>query len=214
LINFLILIESILNYSKHDIDLGHTPKIIIQLCLCLKEAFFLTKKIRKCVNFYIYIIENEILIKFEGKKLKYLGPDERSQSILLEKALQKNFLIKNSNSNIFIKSTPGIFVKKTKFEVFIKNQKDVHTLIVLKSSLEEKIEDLEVITEIKKCTNPKSSIFICILNCNKKKIDDYITDLKSSKRIIALDLLNKKNKNLSYSDQILFINHYFDEQEV
>ncbi len=209
--NFLIITKNIPDYSKHDIDLGNTPKIVIQLCLCLKEAFFLAYKIRKYVNFYIYIEESEILIKFEGKTLRYLGPDERSQSLLLEKALKMSCYKESISPMMFIKSTPGIFVKKVRFKDFIKNQEDFQNISIINSFQEEQLKNIGVFYNIKKVEDYKQSIFICFLDLNTSKFNEYIPYLKCLNNINALEGLSKKVENLSCWDKILSINHYFDK---
>lgn len=209
--NFLIITKTIPDYSKHDIDLGNTPKIVIQLCLCLKEAFFLAYKIREYVNFYIYIEENEILIKFEGKTLKYLGPDERSQSLLLEKALKMSYYKKTISPMMFIKSTPGIFIKKVRFKEFIESQENSQNIYVLNSFQEEQLKDIEVLFNTVKIEDNRNSIFICFLNYDPRKFNYYLPYLICLTKINILEGLNKKIENLPCWDKILYINHYFDK---
>ena len=109
--NFLLLIEEIIDFTKKDIDKGNTPLDIYGLCLCIREAFCLSYAIRKNNNLYLYFQKEKTLIKFEGSRLRYLGPDERSQALLLKKVLDKNISTINSNGNKWIKSTPGIYSK-------------------------------------------------------------------------------------------------------
>jgi len=111
LANFLLIIEEIINYTKEDIDKGYTPPLIYKICSCIRETFCLSYAIRKNNTLYLYFQKEKILIKFEGSRLRYLGPDERSQAILLKKVLDKNISTINSNGNKWIKSTPGIYSK-------------------------------------------------------------------------------------------------------
>ncbi len=209
--NFLIITKTIPDYSKHDIDFGNTPKIVIQLCLCLKEAFFLAYKIRKYVNFYIYIEESEILIKFEGKTLRYLGPDERSQSLLLEKALKMSCYKDSISPMMFIKSTPGIFIKKVRFKDFIKNQEDFQNISIINSFQEEQLKDIKVLFNTTRIEDNINSKFICFLNYDPRKFNEYLPYLKCLTKINILEGLSKKIENLLCSDKILYINHYFDK---
>ncbi len=112
LVNFLLLIEKIINYSKENIDNGLTPKEIYQLCSCIRETFFLSYSIRKENNLYLFFQKECTLIKFEGESLRYLGPDERSQALLLEKALFKVRKNSSNNNGLWIKSTPGIYIRQ------------------------------------------------------------------------------------------------------
>jgi len=112
LANFLLIIEEIINYTKKDIDKGYTPPLIYKICCsCIRETFCLSYAIRKNNTLYLYFQKEKILIKFEGSNLRYLGPDERSQALLLKKALDKITSNINSNGNKWIKSTPGIYSK-------------------------------------------------------------------------------------------------------
>ncbi len=73
---------------------------------CVTAAFFLSHALRKNVKVIAFFrsTEKSYAIVFDGKKLKYLGPDERSIGILTSKAQIK---LKNSEKS-FIYSTPGI----------------------------------------------------------------------------------------------------------
>jgi len=110
LVNFLLLIENISDYSKKEIDIGRTPLDVYRLSCCIRETFCLSYSLRKDNNLFLYIQKEHHLIKFKGKKLKYLGPDERSETLLLEKVLDKR-----KESIIYDdgwrKSTPGIFIR-------------------------------------------------------------------------------------------------------
>jgi len=109
-VNFLLLIKRISAYSKKDIDQGKTPKDIYKLCSCIRESFCLSYSIRKENNLYLVFQEKNFLIKFEGKKLKFLSSDERSQALLLLKALKLSSEIYEFNR--WYKSTPGIYISK------------------------------------------------------------------------------------------------------
>ena len=112
LVNFLFFIEDIPDYSKKDIDNGHTPLNVYQVCSIIRESFCCSYSIRKDNNLYIYIDSTHILIKFEGNSLRYLGSDERSQALLLNKALDKINGAEKINFKGMQKSTPGIFAKR------------------------------------------------------------------------------------------------------
>ena len=99
LANFLLIIEEIIDFTKKDIDIGYTPPLIYKICSCIREAFCLSYAIRKNNNLFLYFQKEKILIKFEGSRLRYLGPDERSQAILLKKVLDKSISTINSNRN-------------------------------------------------------------------------------------------------------------------
>ncbi|NVM36029.1 MAG: hypothetical protein HWN81_10560 [Candidatus Lokiarchaeota archaeon] len=112
MVNFLLILEKIIEYDKKIIDKGLTPQKVYELCSCIREVFCLSYSIRKNNLLYLYFQKEHVLVKFEGNKLKYLGPDERSQTLLLEKALNKVKEEISLKNGIWIKSTPGIFVRK------------------------------------------------------------------------------------------------------
>jgi hypothetical protein len=72
----------------------------------------LSYSIRKDNNLFLYFQNEHILISFIGKELRYLGPDERSQALLLEKALDKAIGIDLTIRYRRKQSTPGIYALK------------------------------------------------------------------------------------------------------
>ncbi len=112
MVNFLIFIEKFPKYSKRDIDVGKTPIYVYNLCSIIRESFCLSYSIRKNNNLYLYFESVQLLIKFVGKKLRFLGSDERSQALLLKRALDKINGDKKVKTQEWEKSTPGIFVKR------------------------------------------------------------------------------------------------------
>jgi len=112
LVKFLLLIEKITQYNKELIDKGLTPQKIYELCSCIRETFCLSYSIRKDNNLYLYFQNERILISLIGKALRYLGPDERSQALLLEKALRIAKGIDFKLGGGKKQSTPGIYGSK------------------------------------------------------------------------------------------------------
>ena len=112
LANFLLLVKNLTNYNKKDIDKGRTPLKIYTICSCIRETFCLSYAIRKENNLFLYFQNEVVLIKFEGNRLKYLGPDERSQALLLRKAIDKIKVFNSSDIEKWRKSTPGIHIRK------------------------------------------------------------------------------------------------------
>jgi len=111
-LDFLIFVENVSKYNKSDIDEGKTPLDVYTLCAIIRESFCISYTIRKNNNFYLYIESDHLLIKIEGKTVRYLGSDERSQSLLLLRAIMKLDTRDNFNDQEWIKSTPGIYVKR------------------------------------------------------------------------------------------------------
>jgi hypothetical protein len=115
LADFLLYYETIPGYTKSHIDKGATPSTIYKICSCIRETFCLSYGIRKNNNLYLFIQDKNVLVNFNGNELKYLGPDERSQALLLNKALEKVFNNSKFKNDKWIESTPGIRVR------FLKN---------------------------------------------------------------------------------------------
>ena len=112
LVNFILLIKELTFFTKKDVDRGRTPLDVYILCSSIRETFCLSYSIRKNNNLFLFFQKRCILVKLNGDKLRYLGPDERSQALLLEKALVKGNEEKNILNKDWKKSTPGIYVRK------------------------------------------------------------------------------------------------------
>lgn len=77
------------------------------LCRCITAAFCLSHGIRRDVIVYL-VLQDQIIIRLDGSRLKHLNPDERSTAALIQKAL--NAFSQNREKECEIESTPGIFV--------------------------------------------------------------------------------------------------------
>jgi len=66
------------------------------------------------------------IVRFNGKELKYLNPDERSSGALIKKALQKDALEYESSS------TPGVWIRKADLqqllEEFAEKERSIYYL--------------------------------------------------------------------------------------
>ncbi|MHA1319046.1 MAG: hypothetical protein ACTSQ1_04445 [Promethearchaeota archaeon] len=117
--DFLIFLDCVTQYTKSDIDKGKTPLDVYTLCAIIRESFCISYTIRKNNNLYLYFETENLFIKIEGKSVRYLGSDERSQALLLLRAIMKIETNENYNDQEWIKSTPGIYVKKVPSSEFI-----------------------------------------------------------------------------------------------
>ncbi len=79
------------------------------LCRCINAALFLSHDLRRDVRVYL-VLKGEPappkLIRFDGAKVRYLSPDERSAASLIKKALEKNA------QDFWTESTPGVSIRK------------------------------------------------------------------------------------------------------
>ena len=212
LVNFLLLIEKAINYTKEDIDKGYTPLKVYELCSCIRESFCLSFSIRKNNILYLYFQKEHILIKFNGKELRYVGTDERSQALLLEKALNKAKQNESFEIKKWKKSTPGIYVRKFINDTFFV---DFYTSIAKKMSY--------LILDDYQLFNKEN--YFSILNKELLDIMDdcffiILTDSFSKKNFKIIEVLKglKNIKLLNFSkiklieNKILYINFRKDQQ--
>lgn len=92
-------------FSLNDLP-GSAGRLDI-LCRCVTAAFCLSHGIRRDVTVYL-VLQNQIMLRFEGASLRHLNPDERSTAALIQRAL-KSF-IERTGSTRELESTPGIFI--------------------------------------------------------------------------------------------------------
>ena len=195
LVTFLISIDKISSFNKKVIDKGKTPLDVYNLCSCIREIFCLSYAIRKENDFYIAINQNFLIIKLIGKSLRYLGSDERSQAILLLKALEIQEAIPH---NKWINSTPGIFIKKTiNLEQFLTSIQEMGEKFFL-------IDDID--SNLKKNTSYtiKHQDVIILDESREKNLD--LHHLGEIERIHL-------PKTFSLENKILYINYQLDQQE-
>ncbi len=207
LVNFLLFIEDIPYYSKNDIDFGLTPFEIYRLCSSIREAFCLSFSIRKENNLILLFYNTLSLVKFQGNKLRFLGSDERSQALLLNKAIKKVNEIKINHK--WIKSTPGIIVKKLgDFQKALQYIKEIsqNKIIIVNGYYKSQFS-----LNHKEFINLKSLneyLYILPIFLNESKASDFISLME--KKIDLKFLMLPKVKTIE--DKILFINFIIDQQ--
>lgn len=210
LVNFLLFIKNISDYSKKVIDNGQTPLDIYNLCSIIRESFCCSYSIRKNNNLYIYIDSFQILIKFEGSSLRYLGSDERSQALLLRKALDKIIGVEKTNFLGMQKSTPGIFVKRLlNSKSVLENINDLHNDKILIIDEFEKenthsnlinLEDLDKLSEY---------CYIFPFPQNSQSTVDFLSMVDEKYKLIYTYLSNIKG----IENKILYVNFLIDQKE-
>lgn len=77
------------------------------LCRCATEAFLLSHGIRRDVRLY-FVIRGELIVRLEGRTLRYLNPDERSTAALIRKAIAA---AQGAPRGEWVPSTPGIHAR-------------------------------------------------------------------------------------------------------
>ena len=196
MVKFLVCIDKISSFDKKIIDEGNTPLDVYRLCSYIREVFCLSYAIRKENEFYIFINQNKLFLKLIGRSLRYLGSDERSQAILLLKALEMEQTIPYDK---WINSTPGIYIKKLitldSLFSFIK-EIDTHILIM---------DDIN--PNYKKITDYK-------INHQDIIILDELKDINFNQHQIGNFERVALPNHYSLENKILYINYQLDKQQL
>jgi hypothetical protein len=213
LVNFLLILENSVEYSKQEIDTGQTPQKIYELCSCIRETFCLSYSIRKDNNLYLYFNEKRLFLSFIGNKLRYLGPDERSQALLLLKALEKGRTIAPSGNHKMVQSTPGIyctkFLEDSSLINYIANIDDgIVYLIINNSEFIGKKLNIAFLNDKIEIINDKN-LYVIPTYPLSSEISEMMIQLKDMKNINLLSL----SKIKSTENKILYINFRKDNQE-
>jgi hypothetical protein len=207
LVNFLLLIEDLTNYSKKEIDEGETPLDIYKLCNCIRETFCISYSIRKNNNLFFYFHEEQVIIKFVGNELKYLGSDERSQALLLMKAIDKKTSLNQNDYDRWIKSTPGIFFRKfyndSSLIEYLDSMKEDFILIINEYNL----KNNSIFPEIKKFKDLENVADYFYIIPTYPISENLIQLIKGLKNIQFIELLKIK----TIQDKILYINYRNDK---
>ena len=210
LVNFLLFIDELSDYSKKVIDNGQTPLDVYLVCSIIRESFCCSYSIRKDNNLYIYVDSTHILIKFEGNSLRYLGSDERSQALLLKKALDKISGVEKINMERIQKSTPGIFVKRLlNGESILENINDLHNdkILVINDFEEENM--ITNITNLEDLDNLRDYCYIFPFPQKSQSIVDFLGRINDKYKLIYSNLSNIKG----IENKILYVNFLIDQIE-
>ncbi|TFF93969.1 MAG: hypothetical protein EU543_02390 [Promethearchaeota archaeon] len=212
LVNFLLLSKRIVNFDKNDIDQGNTPPKIYEICSCIRDIFCLSYSIRKNNNLFLYFVENHYMIKLIGSELRYLGSDERSQALLLNKAIN---LIQKRHENDWIYSTPGIYAKyyrnKNKLLDELAPDKFEEIIWIIDSKDTQKFRKITYLEKLHKQSKINNSLFIITLF---KLEDDFPFLIKWRSSITNMKLFStNQDKGKKPQDKILYFNFYLDSLE-
>jgi len=219
LTDFLIIVRNLTVYTKKDIDKGQTPSDIYKICSIIRETFCLSYAIRKQNNLFIFMIDHLVLLKFEGKTLRYLGPDERSQALLVLKAIDK---LKETDIKAWRKSTPGIYYRT--FDTF---NSFIHYFQFLRNGFFSFIfttitafdlgflahtYDFPRIVKLKSLKDLKDEFFI--LSDEKNNLLHFLRKIvQIFPTLIEQILLIPLKKVKKIEDKILYVNFQIDQQQ-
>ena len=99
------------------------------LVRCVNSAFFLSHSIRTDAELFLVLEggrDAPKTIRFSGKEIRYLNPDERSTASLIRNALLKKL------NDTEVRSSPGIYVSRRSFSEILEQLRTVSEIIYLK----------------------------------------------------------------------------------
>ena len=175
------------DFSLNDLP-GSAGRMDI-LCRCINSALFLSHGMRRDVNVHLLLLGDPDpgkVIRFNGEKLKYLNPDERSSGSLIKKALERDAIKYETQS------TPGVWIRRAELEEMLLEFKDAGRDIYY---LREDGED------IRECSDLNTdAVFV---------LGDHVGVTKEEEEIIAR--LAKQTLNIGpislHSDHCMIIIH-------
>ena len=98
-------------FSLNDLPGGAGRMDII--ARCINASLFLSHDLRRDVDTYAVLLGDPsppVAVRFNGEKVRYLSPDERSAAALIKKALEKGAPATGEEE-----STPGVYISKRSF---------------------------------------------------------------------------------------------------
>jgi tRNA pseudouridine-54 N-methylase len=96
--------------SRQEIDKGTLSGEALRVVNCVRSSLFTSYGLRRDSNLILYPVDQgEKLIRIEGEKLRYMGPNERSISILLSISAKKLLSRNVVHDQV---SSPGITIIK------------------------------------------------------------------------------------------------------
>ncbi len=209
-VNFLLLVEKVEKFAKKDIDEGKTPPYMYDICCCVREAFCLSYAIRKDNNVFVCFIEDQIFIKLVGRELRFLGSDERSQVLLILRALNEITQRKSENKRDWKRTTPGIYAKILENFTFFNDSinainDQLFAFIEFGIQSREKLANFDV-KEFDFASDIKNIFYILPIFDLTGKMRDFALSLKTNGRIKFFTVSNIR----TVRDGILWINYQID----
>ncbi|NMC05601.1 MAG: hypothetical protein GYA24_10330 [Candidatus Lokiarchaeota archaeon] len=105
--SFLLSFPALPRFTKRDLDGGNIADDAAALCDAIRATFFLSRSIRKERTLWLAFAADSALVRMAGATLRYLGPDERSTLMLVDKATDVLDTHPGSPGK-WIESTPGV----------------------------------------------------------------------------------------------------------
>jgi hypothetical protein len=102
--SFFLSFPALPRFTKKDVDECNVSEDAAALCDAIRAVFFLSRSIRKERTLWFSFAADRALVRMSGCALRYLGPDERSTLMLVDKAAG----VLRSSPSRWIESTPGV----------------------------------------------------------------------------------------------------------
>ena len=159
------------------------------LARCINASLFLSHDMRRDVDTYV-VLQGEpvqpVTIRFNGEKLRYLSPDERSAAALTKKALEKGAPGSGEEE-----STPGVYISKRSFAQVVEGLENI-------VYLHENGED------IRKISLSGNETYVLSDHENLTPEEEAVLDKKGAKKVSL-------GKKLYHADHcIIMVNHEID----
>ena len=109
--------EEVPKITRNEIDYGLMRREALTLVNSIRSSLFTSHGVRKDVKLILYPLEpKQRMIRIDGEKLRFMGPDERSISILLSMSAER-LISGRAGEEV---SSPGVtIINKNKYQVGI-----------------------------------------------------------------------------------------------
>ncbi len=156
---------------------------------CINASLFLSHDLRRDVDTIAVLLGDPsppVAVRFNGEKVRYLSPDERSAAALTKKALEKGVPANGEEE-----STPGVYISKRSFQEVIDSLDNVIYLH----------EDGE---DIRKVELKGNEAYVLSDHQNLTPEEEAILEKKGAKKVSL-------GKKLYHADHcIIMVNHELD----
>lgn len=111
--SFFLEFDATQGFTKRDVDNCNVNPSWASTCDAIRAVFFLSRSIRKERDAWLSFPGIGMLLTMTGRSLRYLGPDERSMLMLVDKAMiavgTRTRTENDPSSQVgWIESTPGV----------------------------------------------------------------------------------------------------------
>lgn len=158
---------------------------------CVNASLFLSHDLRRDVDTYAVLLGDPnppVTVRFNGEKVRYLSPDERSAAALIKKAMEKGAPETGEEE-----CTPGVYISKRSFKEIVDS---LQKIIYLH-------EDGEYIRKVELAGD---ETYVLSDHQNLTPEEEAILESKGAKRVSL-------GKKLYHADHcIVMVNHEIDQR--